>query len=60
EGEELLLDIDSIINSTTEQVIREIEETEHVTLTPEQREAIRDLVQVGVGSPLELEHIEED
>lgn len=60
EGEQLLLDIDSIINSTTEQVIREIEETEHVTLTPEQREAIRDLVQVGVGSPLELEDIEED
>lgn len=60
EGEQLLLDIDSIINSTTEQVIREIEETEHVKLTPEQREAIRDLVQVGVGSPLELEHIEED
>ena len=60
EGEDLLLDIDRIINSTTVQVIREIEETEHITLTPLQREAIRDLVQAGVGSPLELEDVEED
>lgn len=60
EGEDLLLDIDRIIESTTAQVIREIEETEHITLTPLQREAIRDLVQAGVGSPLELEDVEED
>lgn len=60
EGEDLELDIYRIITDTTNQVIREIEETEHVTLDPAQRQAIRDLVEVGVGSPLELENIEED
>jgi hypothetical protein len=60
EGEDLELDIDRIIRETTAQVIQEIEETEHITLDPAQRQAIRDLVEVGVGAPLELESIEED
>jgi hypothetical protein len=60
EGEDLMLDVDRIIAETTNQVIREIEETENVILNQDQRRAIRDLVEVGVGSPLELEDIEED
>lgn len=60
EGEDLLLDIDRIVEQTTAEVIQEIEETERVCLGSEQREAIRDLVRVGIGNPLELEHLEED
>ena len=60
EGEDLLLALDRIVEGATQDTIREIEEQEGIELTSEQRQAIRDLVEVAVGAPLEFEAIEEE
>lgn len=60
EGEDLMLALDRIVNQATEDTIREIEARESIVLTPEQRQAIRDLVEVAVGAPMEFEAVEEE
>lgn len=60
EGEDMLLRIDRIIEQATKDTIREIEAQEGVTLTTEQKDAIRSLVAVAVGAPMEFEEIREE
>jgi hypothetical protein len=55
EGEQLWLDLRDIMADTVRSVIAEIEEAEQMTLGPEQREAIEDLVSAAIGTPLILE-----
>jgi hypothetical protein len=58
EGEDLELDIERIIEQTTRDVIQEIETSEQVSLSQEQRGAIAQLVRVGIGNPMALEDTE--
>ncbi|MCL4298068.1 MAG: hypothetical protein KJ077_20160 [Anaerolineae bacterium] len=54
------MEIDQIIRETTRDVINEIEEVEQISLSQEQRDAIRDLVQSGIGTALEFEETEDE
>lgn len=60
EGEDLMLALDRIVDQATQDTIREIEAAEGISLTQEQKEAIRDLVEVAVGAPMEFEAVEEE
>lgn len=60
EGEDLRLALDRIIGQATLDTIREIEASEGIELTPEQKQAIHDLAEVAVGAPMEFESIEEE
>ncbi len=57
EGEDLMLALDRIVYQATQDTIREIETEEGIALTPEQKQAIRELVDVAVGAPMEFEAI---
>lgn len=60
EGEDLMLALDRIVDQATQDTIREIEAGEGIALTTEQKQAIRELVEVAVGAPMEFEAIEEE
>lgn len=60
EGEDLMLALDRIVNQATQDTIQEIEAAEGIVLTAEQRQAIRELVEVAVGAPMEFGAIEEE
>jgi hypothetical protein len=60
EGEDTMLAIERILDETTRSVIHEIEESEQMSLTTEQRNAIRDLVRAGLGGAMNLEDPEEE
>ena len=60
EGEDLMLALDRIVDQAAQDTIREIEASEGIELTREQKQAIRDLVEVAVGAPMEFEAMEEE
>ncbi len=60
EGEDLMLALDQTIYRVTEDTIADIEGAEGIELTADQREAIRTLVEVAVGAPMEFEAIQEE
>jgi len=55
EGEDLMLDIDDIVEETTRDVVRDIEEEEGVCLEEEDVEALRDLVAAAISTPMILD-----
>jgi len=55
EGEDLIVDIDAIVEETTRDVVRDIEEEEGVCLEEEDVEALRNLVAAAISTPMMLE-----